>query len=141
MGIDVRSSGPRLPTVVTDRQAMAEIGAAALQALISRTFVRGRDTEDKPFRPYSKAYAEVRRESGRQVAPVNLVWSGALQRAVRVKSVTHNDVRIGITGAPAEYGLRLEGKRPWFDLSPGDEIAMGPAVDAALDGAAKRGGR
>ena len=108
-----------LNNVLTNKQ-MQLIGFAAVGVIQEET-QDGIDQNGKRFKPYSKGYAEFRKEEGRG-NKVDLTFTGHMLNSMKVIRATDRTVTIGfIDSTPARGGLRPSQKmartnkvRPWF---------------------------
>ena len=108
-----------LNNVLTNKQ-MQLIGFAAVGVIQEET-QDGIDQNGKRFKPYSKGYAEFRKEEGRG-NKVDLTFTGHMLNSMKVIRATDRTVTIGfIDSTPAGGGLRPSQKmeftnkiRPWF---------------------------
>ena len=108
-----------LNNVLTKKQ-MQLIGFAAAGVIQEETQDKGIDQNGKRFKPYSKGYAEFRREKGRG-NKVDLTFTGHMLNSMKVIRATDSTVTIGfIDSTPARGGLRPSQKmaftnkvRPW----------------------------
>jgi hypothetical protein len=104
---------------LTNKQ-MQLIGFAAAGVIQEET-QDGIDQNGKRFKPYSKGYAEFRKEEGRS-NKVDLTFTGHMLNSMKVIRATDSTVTIGfIDSTPARGGLRPSQKmertnkvRPWF---------------------------
>jgi len=119
VGVTVRISGPGLLTRVWDRASSLQLGAALVAKITRRAFDQGLSTADQPHAPYSTRYLAKRVASGRS-GRVDLTWTGAMRRSLRLKRPTATGFLIGLTGDPATYGSFVDDLRPWLGLSPAD---------------------
>lgn len=67
-----------------------QAAAVAAVSTIQRRTARGIDANGSPFRPYTPAYAEKKRESGRSASPPDLTLTGQMVRSLKVKSATNS---------------------------------------------------
>jgi len=108
-----------LNNVLTNKQ-MQLIGFAAAGVIQEET-QDGIDQNGNRFKPYSKGYAEFRKEEGRS-NKVDLTFTGHMLNSMKVIRATDSTVTIGfIDSTPARGGLRPSQKmertnkvRPWF---------------------------
>ena len=74
---------------------MREAGLLARERIYRRT-VAGRDADNLPFAPYSKAYAELKQAAVGRTG-VTLQLSGAMLNAMTLTEVTPTSVTIGFS--------------------------------------------
>ena len=83
-----------------------KVGMTEAREIRKRTETQGKDTENRPFKPYTKAYAEYRASKGRRTKP-NLSFSGRMMGAVGSNvSTTRDSAKITLSG---EEGLKAWG--------------------------------
>lgn len=120
------------------------LGTQIITTLKHRAFRLGLGLDDRPHTPYSKRYARRKAKSGRQVAFVDLTWTGDLLRSFRVKAATASRIVVGMSGAAALYGTRVNKQKPFIGLSKGDIARLRPLIKRLIDkkvrSAAKAGG-
>lgn len=113
------------------RVQMDQIGYAAVSIIQEETEEQSIDQYGRPFKPYSKAYAEYRAEElgPRKARKVDLSFTREMLKALGVieNRTTDRQVTIGFPtdAAPARGGLRPSQKmrrtnteRPWFGFGP-----------------------
>lgn len=84
MGVSVtRNFPPLTDTVFLTRDDWRRVGLLARERIIRRT-LSGQDEDDRPFTPYSPAYAKQLAKIG-QGSGVDLQLSGEMLRAIQVE--------------------------------------------------------
>lgn len=76
----------------------------------------GVDVNAKNFKPYTPAYAKVRRAKGLRIDRVNLRVTGGLMKSLVIRRVTNNEVVLTL---PSEYqpiGQGNQNHRNWFGI-------------------------
>jgi hypothetical protein len=63
-----------------------ELMAQDAIAVINQRTVSGKDADEKSFVNYSKEYAKIRTDNGRQTKPVDLLWTGGMLRSMQYKT-------------------------------------------------------
>lgn len=101
-----------------NRARMLQLANAATMAITRRSFDRGEGADDSPYPEYSEGYARFKQNSGRNVNPVNLTWSGRLRQSIRPTRIEQDFALIDITGAPKVYGSFVNEYRPFMVMSP-----------------------
>ena len=91
-----RNFGPLDRIALTDKTIMRDVGLLARERIVKRTR-KGQSVDGSPFRPYTQAYAKVKREATGSSAPVNLTVSGGMLNALTITEVTENSVTLGFT--------------------------------------------
>lgn len=116
---------------VWDAQASRDLGEALRDAIHARAFVRGLDSADQPFAPYSPAYVRQLAAAG-EPTRVDLRRSGRLEAAVLGSlQVTEAGAALRIGGDEARVAGAVNAQRPFWGVSPSDRAALVDAVRAA----------
>ena len=130
---DLRKMVQNLGRSFTKNHRRAMLRAAAVgRARIDKRTRSGVDVNERPFRPYSDAYKGFRREKGRPVDKVNLIFTGKLL----------GDMQFGMQGQDGiiNFSRRTEAKkaafnnrnRQFFGLNRGDTRAIRDAYFKGL---------
>lgn len=106
MPATVRINVPKLSPLV-DAALMREVGDLAIRMIRTRTQA-GKDVDDRPFQPYTPAYAERKGKEGLGTTP-NLTVSGRMLNDMAVVDVGLGRVSIGFraSGGNAAKGKGL----------------------------------
>lgn len=108
-----RPNFEKMATDLTKNLAVGMARAAEEEITeIQRRTGKGSDADNKKFAPYTKAYAEKRKEAGRGTTP-NLIFKGTMLRAIRSKVTTSGGkviAKIFLTGKEA---LKAKGNMRW----------------------------
>jgi hypothetical protein len=116
--------------------------ASLAMSRIKRRTKRGEDAYGRPFQPYSEAWAQTRKKTGRQVDHVDLLYEGQMYAALTPKARGGSAV-VGFTSRheAMKAVVHHEGRghlpeRPWFDIVEGtddwDMLAQ-EAADLVVD--------
>ena len=100
------------------RNRMRLLAIQAQEKMVNRSFVKGKDTNDREYKKYSPAYAKYKASTGANVNPVNLTMTGRLNQSIRPVKVSRFYVHIAATGDPAVYGAFVNKDRPFLGFSP-----------------------
>lgn len=110
MGIDYRCG-------INTEQWKADLLARAKEKLsremqVAATQIKirtqaGTDAEGASFKPYSKAYAAYRLAHGRQADHVDLLYTGAMQKAIHTKIEDANNAIDGVIYVTAEEAEKV----------------------------------
>ena len=130
---DFRKMVQKLGRSFTKNHKRAMLRAAAVgRARIDKRTRMGLDVHEQPFRPYSEAYKGFRREKGRPVDKVNLIFTGKML----------GDMQFGMQGQDGliNFSRRTEAKkaafnnrsRQFFGLNRGDTRAIRDAYFKGL---------
>ncbi len=98
--VRIRSLGERLTPDV--REALLRRAAAHAVGIIKRRTAKGVDVDGAAFVAYSKDYAKLKGQSGRNTKP-DLMLSGEMLNGMTVLDVTPERALIGFTGAATAY--------------------------------------
>jgi hypothetical protein len=147
--------------VIIDVEAIARRAAALVPGLILKRCSEGRDTSDKPFRPYSGSYMHALAAGG-ETTVVDLRLTGGLLNSVKLRETRKVPGGVELVFAPdtgtspaaslAKGRAKRTGKRspphnvvgfwihhgtpkmparPWLGLSPRDAASLRTALEAA----------
>lgn len=117
------------------KQAMVEVSANAIGSMLLRV-AEGKGLNDKPMKPYSKAYAKKKKEeSGRDVSIRDLTSARDPQMLKSINLVDIRQEEGKIVGIVAPTGNRnqlvaLYNQKiaPWFGWSPKDKIEITESI-------------
>ena len=122
------------------RPQMMTLANAAVMAITVRSFDRGLGVDDRPHKPkYTARYKNRKKKSGRNVAKIDLTWSGRLRQSIRPIRVSDDRAVISPTGNAKIYGTFVNELRPFMYLSPRVSNTIRLTARALLK-AASRGG-
>jgi hypothetical protein len=83
-------------------------------------------------RRYEGGYAQFKRDSRKGFVggsvEVDLTLSGQLSRSIRVTNVRENYAVVQVSGGALKYAAHVNRKRPFFGLSPEDQVLVRQAV-------------
>lgn len=111
---------PNLDIKTPDRRFWSTVGDDIILAVEDRTN-KGKDADNKPFKPYTKEYAKRRAEKGRSTR-VNLQFSGRMLSRLRNKS-SKRGVRVSISGGEdglKAYSINFDQRRQFMAINNKD---------------------
>jgi len=135
--ISKRSRRVTITAAAWDRRASLAFGKAIVARVVVRAFTRGLGSDDQPHKPYSKGYLATRLRSGRS-GKVDLTWTGALHRSIRVQAADARRIVVGMSGSAARYGTHVNSQRPFMQLSPRDSTFLAKVARRLMRDALKR---
>jgi len=119
----------------SEAQRQAERMAWKAVSMITDRTTKGRDRRGRPFRPYSKKTAELRRKRGRQTDHVDLTDKGHMLAAMTVKPLGRGRAEVTFANATEarkaaghQFGKRRLPKREFFGLSAADRQALAAMI-------------
>lgn len=117
LGIKVKVPDLKLDISTNDKKFWKNVGIEATKEIQKQTLA-GKDSQGKPFKPYTKDYKNQRTKAGRSAKP-NLTWSGKMLSSM-AKGVQpiRNGVKITMSGNEGFKAWSNEQKgRKFFDLT------------------------
>lgn len=119
---------------------MDEVGAYASAKILERT-AAGKDWEGAPFRPYSKSWAQFRKEHGRSTNVVNLFFYGNMLGALTYR-VDSKGLQTKLFFASAEEAQKAQENealgRKFFAINDEDKQHIMKMVRTSLNKAVGR---
>jgi len=104
-------------------EAMLYAGQRQITRIRQRT-MQGTDVDGSPFAPYSKRYAKYRASRGRNVSPVDLLFTGIMQTSMTVEArgeasfaIVEKDPKAAVYGRAHNNGNSRLPRRRWFDTN------------------------
>ena len=118
------------------QRVMHLIGEAAIDQFMADSQERGIDANGRPFRPYSKFYAAVRKAAGYSTRP-DLTVDGAMFKALAVVGASDQQVIVGFNDAQMGGGVSTLMAKAWPKLGPQERNAFYKIVAASKRRAGK----
>lgn len=105
------------------KRAMRRAAAEGLNRIQKRTSL-GLDINEQPFRPYSEAYKGFRKDKGRPVDKVRLIFTGRMRKSMQSGLQGQDGLIYFDSRAESRKAAFNNRKRPFFGLNRGDQRAI-----------------
>jgi hypothetical protein len=104
----------------SEKKTLLKILAHIRRNIQRRTKV-GRDADNSPFKGYTTGYKKVRAKAGKKISRPNLIWTGRMLLAIKLKLIKHGGKLYFPDTAENDKAVGNDNKREFFALSKKDE--------------------